>query len=460
MSFPIIYQLRIENAAAARRDFENVTAAFQRGEVGAQSVDKALRRLDSANSAVVNSTNKAVNAWRAAHPTLAQFERGIGRLSSIASTLRGIFDSVNILTLRMQGNTREMAEAEKVAAEATRARIKAHQDYVEGSPERIIAEQNEREALERLVEAQRENFNALVQGTLQTGAYIALLAAPITKFAVWIAHTKTFTTVIAALGEAFTLSGVATGALVAGIGVALASLGLGIGAALKFRVELGRWPRSIEEVAKGFEGWPPVLKEIGTIMTTGVAGWGKFFEEILPSALGKAHASLTDWFGNVQRQFGTWMSGVADFITSGWNSLTSTLQGIWNGILSFAGDVWSRITDVIRGAINGVIDLLNRLIAALNSIKIDIPSWVPVLGGQTFGINIPLIPKLAEGGIVTKPTVALLGERGPELVTPLSAGGGAGINVTVNITGFVGTQAELVSLIAREIKSELQRLMT
>jgi hypothetical protein len=360
----------------------------------------------------------------------------------------------------MQGNNRAVAEAQKDVEEKTRAYQQALRDLGADHPETIRRQQELRESIEKSAEAMNEQNNATIQTVLQFGAYIALITKPVADLAIWIASTHAFTIVTTALGKAFTFTGLATGGLVTAVGVMLASIGLGIGAALKFRVELGRWPRSIDEVAKGFEGWPPVLKEIGTIITTGVAGWGKFFEEILPSALGKAHASLTDWFGNVQRQFGTWMSGVADFITSGWNSLTSTLQGIWNGILSFAGDVWRRITDVIRGAINVVIDLLNRLIAALNSIKIDIPSWIPGLGGQTFGINIPLIPKLAEGGIVTKPTVALLGERGPELVTPLSAGGGAGINVTVNITGFVGTQAELVSLIAREIKSELQRLMT
>ena len=43
------------------------------------------------------------------------------------------------------------------------------------------------------------------------------------------------------------------------------------------------------------------------------------------------------------------------------------------------------------------------------------------MGGQTFGINIPEIPKLAEGGIVTEPTIALIGEAGPEAVIPLES---------------------------------------
>jgi len=39
---------------------------------------------------------------------------------------------------------------------------------------------------------------------------------------------------------------------------------------------------------------------------------------------------------------------------------------------------------------------------------------------------------MAEGGLVTRPTFTLLGERGPELVTPLSKLSGATINITIN----------------------------
>jgi hypothetical protein len=55
----------------------------------------------------------------------------------------------------------------------------------------------------------------------------------------------------------------------------------------------------------------------------------------------------------------------------------------------------------------------------LNSIKIDIPDWVPGFGGEKFGIDIPRIPRLARGGIVDSPTVAMIGEAGKEAVIPL-----------------------------------------
>jgi hypothetical protein len=57
-----------------------------------------------------------------------------------------------------------------------------------------------------------------------------------------------------------------------------------------------------------------------------------------------------------------------------------------------------------------------------------VPDWVPVIGGQQWGFNFKTftayqIPYLANGGIITEPTVAMMGEyagayQNPEIVTP------------------------------------------
>ena len=80
---------------------------------------------------------------------------------------------------------------------------------------------------------------------------------------------------------------------------------------------------------------------------------------------------------------------------------------------------------------------VNTIIGALNRIQVSIPDWVPGIGGKSFGINLPLapevkLPRLAEGGIVRKPTLALIGERGHEAVVPLSKDMGLTINITGN----------------------------
>lgn len=81
--------------------------------------------------------------------------------------------------------------------------------------------------------------------------------------------------------------------------------------------------------------------------------------------------------------------------------------------------------DFVRRPINALIDMINGVIGTLNGISVDIPDWVPVWGGNTFGLSLPRIPRLAEGGIITgssSGTLALIGEAGQgrdEAVIPL-----------------------------------------
>ena len=72
------------------------------------------------------------------------------------------------------------------------------------------------------------------------------------------------------------------------------------------------------------------------------------------------------------------------------------------------------------------------MIKLLNKIGFVLPEWVPLLGGKQFKVDIPNITPLAEGGIVKRQTLAMIGEAGPEAVVPLNGANGAG-GITVNI---------------------------
>jgi len=67
-----------------------------------------------------------------------------------------------------------------------------------------------------------------------------------------------------------------------------------------------------------------------------------------------------------------------------------------------------------------------------------------------------LVPQMAAGGIVTGPTLAMIGEAGPEAVVPLSSGAGYG-NVTVNVSGSVIAERDLVDSIRKALIVEQQR---
>lgn len=114
--------------------------------------------------------------------------------------------------------------------------------------------------------------------------------------------------------------------------------------------------------------------------------------------------------------------------------------GIFNSIGEFTKGIMDGIVSFIKGGVNKVIDALNGMIRALNKLKINFPDWIPKLGGKSFGLNIPAIPKLADGGIATKPTLAMIGEAGPEAVVPLRDGmrnTTQTINLTVELDGKV-----------------------
>jgi hypothetical protein len=111
------------------------------------------------------------------------------------------------------------------------------------------------------------------------------------------------------------------------------------------------------------------------------------------------------------------------------------------------------------GMVNAAIGAVNAIISAYNSIPLlpDIPKAptvpVPKLGNSPTQTAARMnLPRMAEGGIVSSPTLALIGEAGPEAVVPLdrmNTGGG----VTVNVTGGLATSAEIGQAVVNALRA-------
>ena len=103
--------------------------------------------------------------------------------------------------------------------------------------------------------------------------------------------------------------------------------------------------------------------------------------------------------------------------------ITNIITGILNIFIKLFDDLAACFADfenICKGIINAVISAVNVVIDAINSISLDVPDWVPGIGGQTIGFNLDNIPYLAKGGIVTEPTLAMIGEGSQdEAVMPL-----------------------------------------
>tara|TARA_R110001632_G_scaffold12717_8_gene44050 strand:- start:119 stop:1900 length:1782 start_codon:yes stop_codon:yes gene_type:complete len=143
------------------------------------------------------------------------------------------------------------------------------------------------------------------------------------------------------------------------------------------------------------------------------------------------------------------------------NLVTWPFRMAYKGIIWFFGwiagaprRVGNKILDGIKWVLNKFLGLWNSTAGAL---QFDIPDWVPVIGGKTFGL--PKIPLLAKGGIVNSPTLAMIGEDGPEAVVPLTqknnpngiglGGGGGPITININAGGI--TDRTDKRALAREI---------
>jgi phage-related protein len=132
------------------------------------------------------------------------------------------------------------------------------------------------------------------------------------------------------------------------------------------------------------------------------------------------------------------------------------LEKVGKAVASAIAAAFGAVADVVKGALNGVITMMNFVINGLNKIHFELPSWIPGIGGQSFGINLPHIPMLAEGGIVTKPTLAMIGEAGAEAVIPLSKGMG-GMNVVINVQGSVIQEKDLAVTVRDGIAQLMRR---
>lgn len=110
----------------------------------------------------------------------------------------------------------------------------------------------------------------------------------------------------------------------------------------------------------------------------------------------------------------TILQNVINFIT---NIFTANWSAAWNNVTNIFGTIWGGIVGLVKAPINAVISLINSAIGAINSISVTIPDWVPLVGGQTFGFNIPQIPMLATGGTIEQPMLAVVGDA-PETIVP------------------------------------------
>ena len=155
-----------------------------------------------------------------------------------------------------------------------------------------------------------------------------------------------------------------------------------------------------------------VISPIIGFIVAGVQVWGAIFTWLYANVISPVFAAVGASFNWI---WNTIISPVVRFITDAIRNVGNTVSSVFGGIASFIGSAFQAALSVVRGPINGIIGLVNSAISGINSLHVTIPAWVPIVGGQTWGLNIPKIPMLARGSF-NSPDTFIAGERGPELV--------------------------------------------
>ena len=119
------------------------------------------------------------------------------------------------------------------------------------------------------------------------------------------------------------------------------------------------------------------------------------------------------------------------------------------------------LLDVFENLANTWLRVVNTIISAYNKIPLlpDIPSLPAKINLPTIAQPTPTarntpggIRMMADGGIVTGPTIAMIGEAGPEAVIPLDRMKNSG-GITVNVTGGLATSAEIGQAVVNAIRA-------
>lgn len=141
------------------------------------------------------------------------------------------------------------------------------------------------------------------------------------------------------------------------------------------------------------------------------------------------------------------------------------VSGVWTGDMERAGEGLKHVFIGVRNVIASIINSLLKLIAeGLNFIQVDIPEWVPIIGGRRFGFNIqrvPQIPYLAQGAVIppNREFLAVLGDQtsGTNIEAPLETIKQALAEVMAQYGGgdiyinFTGDLAQLARILTPEI---------
>ena len=214
-----------------------------------------------------------------------------------------------------------------------------------------------------------------------------------------------------------------------------------------------------------------------------VAGWNDFWDSVAFCA--------QEWWKSVTTEWTNFWNGIVDKFNALKSGLSQAWDAFWTGLSDRVGDIWNGIVNTVKGAVNSLIGFINGMISAvvgglnsaidaLNSLSVDIPDWVPVVGGNRLGFSIghvtaPQIPYLAQGAVIpaNREFLAVLGDQShgtnveapldtikqavAEVIEDLQAGQMAGFEAVVSVLREILSAVYGIELTDEDVGRAVQR---
>ena len=191
---------------------------------------------------------------------------------------------------------------------------------------------------------------------------------------------------------------------------------------------VGEWVQAALDIYNGFiapivkwmveEFGPPLMKTLGTIIDMVVSVVGNIWDAA--SGIIEALTGVVKFVAGVFT--GDWERA--------WDGIKDIFKGVWDSFVSIVKIPLNLLIGELNLFLNGLEQIFNKIADYVGEFDIDIPSWVPTIGGRSFSlslpeVDLPRIPYLAQGTVIPANYgnfLAMLGDnqREAEVVSPLS----------------------------------------
>ena len=363
--FPLAFRFIAVGAEDVKGRVEALFEAYAKGRVTNEEFDRSVRALYTSLFTKVRAVNMLSTAYRAAHPNLMLFSQAMSTLQSIAYRGLTLFNSYMLYQLRLGDAARDAARAKEEAERAERNYLDLLRQYGEAAPEVLKAKSDWIEAAERAKEASEREARAQQELYIWYGL-TALTAAGmastlIANFGKIVAAVTAAKAGLSGLAGAVSAGSLAVGGLVAGLALLAGGLAYSFVNIVQHKDATLSWREAISASLEGLKGYPPVLRELLTVLTMAAGGWILFAEKVSIS-LSEAASRVSSWASEVGAKIRGWVSEAL------------------SGIVGFFADLGGRIDAGLSAARDAAVRLFSdmgaKISAWVSEASAKISSWV------------------------------------------------------------------------------------